>query len=177
MWFPRSKRSDIWYTLLLVGIGGAIAAWVAATLAIRFYMQRLDNLPPDMIMLYLAAPLAALLIGPALWWRFLISVDKLSIKRGVLIGLVGSILVHPLTWFFALIFSSLAGMRTIAGGFILENPFTHPLELFAGSFVYAFFSLLIVGWITVLIGGLLGGLIASLQIRNNCQQRWNAALS
>jgi len=92
-------------------------------------------------------------------------------------GVVGSVLIHPLTWFFAMIFSDLAAMRTIAGGFILDNPFTHPLELFAGRFVYAPFSLVIVGWITILIGGISGGLIASLQIRNNCQQRWRAALS
>jgi hypothetical protein len=177
MFLPRFKRSDIWYTLVLVGIGAACTGFAAAWLSINVFLQQLNTVPPDMFMFYVAAPLSALLVGPYFWWRLLIKVDRLSLKRGIFAGVLASVIAHPLTWFFAMPFTYLAGMRTIAYGSILDNPLTNPLELFGGSLVYALFSLLLVGWITTLVGAAGGGLIAFLQTRCHCRQRWQAALS
>lgn len=165
------KRSDIWYTLLLVGLGAAGAGAGAAFLAVKFFYYDLNPPTADIQAVCLAASLTALVVGPLFWWRGIIHVGRLSIKRGMVVGILGSLFIHLPTWYLAMMVILLGGGQTIFG-FIIGNPLMALLNAL-GSTLY---SLIFVGWITVLIGGIAGGLIALMQRSFHCQQRWEAAL-
>ncbi len=161
----RSKRWDVWYSLLLVGGGAALAGLAAASLALWF-----AGMP--MAEFYLAAPLAAALLGPGLWWWAIIKPGRLSIHRGMGVGVLCACLAHPLAWYIVLVLAFLRGEPTIAS-INVANPVQ---DLFA-SLVLAGFSLIYVGWITALVGGAAGGLISLLQSVYGCTQRWRVALA
>ncbi len=166
MFSSFSRRSDIWQTLLLVGICSAIAGYGAAWLSFKFYTAN-----TDVGMIYPAAPLAALLIGPLFWWRSIMKVRRLSIRRGIVVGILSSIAAHPLTWFLAMLLALLNGSPTVAGVLIFN-----PLVALGNSLVLSLFSMIEVGSITVLVGGITGGLMAGLQLGFHCQERWSAVL-
>jgi hypothetical protein len=166
MFSSFSRKSDIWWTLFLVGICSAIAGYGAAFLSFKFY-----TLPTNVEMIYPAAPLAALLIGPLFWWSFIVKARHLSIKRGIVVGILGSIATHPLTWFLAMLLALLNGSPTVAGVLIFN-----PLVALGNSLVLSVFSMIEVGGITVLVGGIAGGLMAGLQLGSHCQERWKAVL-
>lgn len=168
MSLPRSKRSDVWYSLLLVGGGAALAGLAAAILALQFYGTSYGT---RVAVFYLAAPLAAALLGPYLWWRAIIKPDRLSVRRGIGVGVLGASLAHPLAWYLALVLAFLTGEQTVAG-ILVTNPL---LDLLAPLFL-APFSLIYVGWITALVGGVAGGATALLQSAYGCSERWRAAL-
>src|SRR5579862_6276580 len=111
---PRSKCSDVWISLLLVGGGAALAGLAAAILALQFYGARAA-------VFYLAAPLAAALLGPYLWWRTIITRGRLSVRRGIGVGVLGASLAHPLAWYLALVLAFLTGEQTVAG-ILVTNP-------------------------------------------------------
>lgn len=178
MFSSRSRSRDVLYTLLLVGVGAACVGLVAVFFALAFYQATLswqngrEAVLSDVGVLYLAASLASLLIGPCLWWRMVIKTDRLSVRRGVTIGILGGIIAHPLTWYLANLFAFLLGQKTIVGLSLVINP----IQDLVGSLLLSLVSLLLVGWITVLVGGVAGGLIAWLQSRAHCSGRWRAAL-
>lgn len=178
MGFLRFKRSDIWYSLLLVGAGAALAGLAATLVALRFMRVQLslqngvETIPSGMAVFSVAAPLAAALLGPCLWWWAIIKPGRLSVRRGIGIGVLGSILAHPLAWYAALVLAYLTGQTTVAGLLV-----TNPLLDLLGAVILAPFSLLWVGWITALVGGVAGGMIALLQSLYGCSDRWRTALS
>jgi hypothetical protein len=168
----RSHRRDVWYSLLLVAAGAALAGLAATAVALRFV-----GMPPAdyYAVFYVTAPLAAALLGPSLWWWAIIKPGRLSVRRGIGVGVLGASLAHPLAWYIALVLAFLMGDRTIGGvngGINVTNPLQ---DLFA-SLVLAGFSLIAVGWITALMGGVAGGVVALLQSVSGCTQRWHAAL-
>jgi hypothetical protein len=69
------------------------------------------------------------------------------------VGLLGSVVAHPLTWYLVNLLAYLTGMPTDGMGILVMNPL---LGLF-GCLVLAPFSLLYVGWLTALLGGMMGG--------------------
>lgn len=160
------RRSDIWQTLVLVGMCSAIAGFGAAWLSFKWYPAN-----TDVGMIYPAAPLAALVIGPLFWWGFIIKARRLSIRRGIVVGILGSIALHPLTWFVAMMLALLHGSPTVAGVLIFN-----PLVAIGNSLVLSVFSLIAVGGITLLVGGITGGCMAGLQLYSHCQERWSAVL-
>ena len=161
----RSKRWDVWYSLLLVGAGAALAGLAAASLALGFAGMPIAEF-------YLAAPLAAALLVPGLWWWAIIKPGRLSVRRGIGVGVLGACLAHPLAWYIALVLAFLGGEPTIASINV-----TNPVQALFASLVLAGFSLLYVGWITALVGGAAGGLVSLLQSVSGCPQRWRAALA
>ena len=165
----RSKRSDVWYSLLLVGGGAALAGLAAAILALQFYGTSYGT---RVAVFYLAAPLAAALLGPCLWWWAIIKPDRLSVRRGIGVGVLGASLAHPLTWYIALVLAFFTGEPTVAGLLVFN-----PLQDLLASLFLAPFSLIYVGWITALVGGVAGGAITLLQSAYGCSGRWRAALS
>jgi hypothetical protein len=182
MFLPQIKlrRSGPGYTLLLTSIGGALAGFIAAFLAIKFYQFQLmlqavnDSSLASADVFYVAAPLAALVLTPLLWWYFIIRKDQLTLRRGVCIGFVGSVLAHPLAWLFAMILATCTGSRAILSVGI-TNPFLNPLAALLSSLFLSVFSLLMVGWITMVMGGLAGGIIAALQRRFRLNELWRTA--
>jgi hypothetical protein len=122
--------------------------------------------------LYLAAPLAAALLDPYLCWGAIIKPRHLSVRRGIGVGVLGASLAHPLAWYVALVLAFLTGERTIASITV-----TTPAQDLLSSPFLAWFSLIDVGWITALVWGVAGGMIALLQSRYGRAGRWRTALS
>jgi hypothetical protein len=173
----RFKRSDIWYSLLLVGMGAALAGLTAATIASRFIDLWLSvqngvvTILPSFTVFYVAAPLASALLGVCLWWWAIIKPGRLSVRRGIGVGVLGATLAHPLAWYLALVLGYLTGETAVAG--VLVN---NPLLDIPGALILAPFSLLWVGWITALVGGIAGGVVALLQSKSGCSERWQASM-
>ncbi len=164
--FP--KRSASWSILCLVGISAALAGWAAALLALTFVsiMPGLNGFAgsrPDVEVFSLAAALVSLLIGPFFWWLFLIRPQRFTLRRGILIGSGGSLVAHPLTWLLAMVVGSLSGINTLLGQPLRELvPAMKEPNLIGEvllSLFLSIYSLILVGWITALVGGIVGGLL------------------
>jgi hypothetical protein len=100
-----------------------------------------------------AAVLAAGLIGPLGWWLCCLRPQRFTVCQGSTIGVVGSVIAHPLTWFLGYLWVHLSGMRTAGVG----NLVYPPLADLGDYLVYTILGLVLVGWLTALLGGILGG--------------------
>lgn len=101
--------------------------------------------------LYLAAPVAALLAGIPAWFYFIGTPRCATIRRGLLAGIVSSIIAHPI-------------LAMLLGILALFMPQTGHSPLFLLLFPQVtIFSLLSGGWATTPIGALAGVLLISLQ--------------
>src|SRR6185437_1342657 len=90
----RLRRSSLIFSLVLVGIGAAVLAAGSAYIGLHLAapMQSADSW-----LFYLSAPVAALVIGPLFCWLFLLRPNRLTLRRGIVVGLLGSVVAHPLT--------------------------------------------------------------------------------
>ncbi len=161
--FP--KRSATWSTLLLVGISAALVGGGAAFLALTFWWTLNGQEPHylDSGVFYLAPALVSLLIGPLFWWLMILRPRRLTLRRGILVGILSSLVAHPLTWFLALVILSLSRRNTNLGSAYPINiglEIHNPIELLQGSLVLSVLSLFYVGWITLIVGGVAGGVLA-----------------
>jgi hypothetical protein len=166
----RSQRAARNLTLLFTGVAAAFVGAMAATLSIAF----LTTVPPANVgLLYwhqvgwfaLAAAFSSLLIGPLLWWCQVIRPDHLTLRRGVFIGMLGSVLVHPLAW-------SILLLLGINNAIALNGQISNPLVLLETSLWLSFWSLFLIGWLTLLIGGIFGALLALVQQKIHCPTYW-----
>jgi hypothetical protein len=90
-----------------------------------------------------------------LFWRLFYPSDQLlSARRGALVGILTGVLAHPVAWYLAIVWNYASGARTSLG-----DPVLNPLEGLTGCLVFAFWSLLLTGWITVPAGGILGWIL------------------
>jgi hypothetical protein len=175
----RSRRpADIWYTLLFVGLGAAGAGLVAASGIVKIFyagytVQDWSALSPHHLPFVVASCLASALLGPALWWWAIIKPDHLSVRRGVGVAVLGGLLVHPLVLYLLFVAAYLTRQSAPLS---LGNP-TNPLLDLISAVLGAVMTVLLAGWITVPMGALAGGVIALLQIKSGCQDRWRAALA
>jgi hypothetical protein len=169
----RSKSWAVCYSLLLVAVGSALAGLAATTVALWFVGAPIAAFYAEF---YLAAPIAAALLGPCLWWWVIIRPDRLSVRRGIGVGALSACLAHPLAWYIALVLAFFMGERTL-GGVTGGVTVTNPAQDLGASLILAGFSLLYVGWITTLLGGAAGGGIALLQSVSGSARRWRAVLS
>ncbi|MGE5333362.1 MAG: hypothetical protein ACM3N4_01560, partial [Nitrososphaerota archaeon] len=173
----RFKYADVWYTLLLVGCAAALASLFAAMLAIRLMWATTPpdfgaTIPAGYSVLLIAAPLVSAVLAPLLWWRMIVRPGRLSVRRGIAVGALAAIIAHPVIWYVALVLAFLAGQRTVAG--MLVNK---PLQDVIAAVFLGAVSLIYTGWLTALVGGAIGGMIALLQSVSGCRERWRAALS
>ena len=97
---------------------------------------------------------------------------RLSLRRGIAVGALAAIIAHPCVWYVALVLAFLTGQPTVAG--ILVN---NPLQNVVAAVFLGTVSLIYTGWLTALVGGAVGGVIALLQSVSGCRERWRAALS
>jgi hypothetical protein len=156
------QRSDTVLSILFTGICAASTGFLAAFLALNFYFKIViheNNIAiPNIWQFYGAATLAALLTGSFMWWHFVTKPGQYTLKQGIMVGIITSIIAHPVAWL-------LAGLITYFGnvpfftGFIINSPFD---VLFVALFV-SMFSLLYVGWLTALVGGIAGALFIRAQ--------------
>jgi hypothetical protein len=142
----QMERTDDWppkIFWLLLPLGIAEAAFYTA-----LFVLHLFNLP-TLSLLELAAPLAALVVGVPAWYWCIVLPGRATMKRGMAVGAIGSLIVHPVMWTFA----GLVARQTILGsGDILSSL----VEVTFLSWLYA-------GWITTPFGAVTGALLVSLQ--------------
>lgn len=103
------------------------------------------------------APLATFLVSYSLWQTFMSKCS--SIKRGVFIGVLTVILSHYFTWYFMLIG---VNIEYHILGLQVGSLNDEPIDLISGigyMWGYTFLSLLFFGWITIPIGGIVGGML------------------
>lgn len=146
MFFTPTKTSTkppfiFWPLMVLVII---LAADVATVLILHLFSMSFSEI------CYLAAPAAALIVGVPAWVRFVVIANRVTIRRGVAIGIVGSIIAHPIMWI----------LVDIADRSMFPN--TNDLSM---SYLPLFiiYGLIYAGWITTPIGALAGMLLIYLQ--------------
>lgn len=146
-----SPPRGIW---LLIGIGAILAADIATVLSIAF-LYLLGFQGSDWVASLLPASLAGLLAGWFFWGLFILRPKHATVGRGIVFGALSSICAHPLMMVF------LDPARILYGTNFFELPqfFLH----LAVDFGYSLFSLVYVGWITTIVGGVAGGLLVFLQ--------------
>ena len=89
-------------------------------------------------------------------WRVICSRDRpLSVRRGALAGALTGLLAHPVAWYLAVVWTYSRGRPLFPGG----KP-VGPIEGLPVSLVYAFFGVILTGWITVPAGAIAGWLLA-----------------
>lgn len=96
----------------------------------------------------------ALLAGLPTWWFFVVRPRRATILRGILAGALSAFFVH-------IIFSMIMVTSIIfqSGPVTLETLLEFPLLVYA----YTAISLIVVGWVTIPIGAIGGGLLVYLQ--------------
>ena len=88
-------------------------------------------------------------------WRFFCSPDRLiSTRRGGLVGVLTGLLAHPVAWYLTIVWSYAIGERSSLGDRMMN-----PLEGVPGCFVFALWSILLMGWLTVPAGGIAGWML------------------
>lgn len=130
---------------LLLGLGIILAADGSTALVLYTTAQWVNS---SFFSLYLAAPIAALLVGMPAWFHFVVTPGCVTVKRGLLVGIVSSITAHPVMWM--LLCLSTLFMPQAATSFSFLT-FTIILSLIYG------------GWATTAIGALAGVLLIVLQ--------------
>jgi hypothetical protein len=136
----------LFWALLAVGI--ILAAEIPTIFALMLMGTTLSG---SASFFYVAAPLAALLVGLPVWYRWIVVAQRATIKRGLLVGAVCSICAHPIMW----------------ASVLFTQPWSQtgqsPVSLILGAPFMACFSLIFVGWITTPFGALAGILLICLQ--------------
>jgi hypothetical protein len=105
--------------------------------------------------LVVASGVAAFAVSFVVWRLLCGSGHPVSGRRGALAGALTGLLAHPVAWYLALVWNYLLGHTSSLG----DTP-SGPLESLAGCLVMTFWSLLIVGWLTVPAGAVVGFLLA-----------------
>jgi len=104
--------------------------------------------------LVVASGLAAFAVSYVLW-RVLSSPGRpFSARRGALAGALTGLLAHPVAWYLAVIWNYLRGNALFP-----DSKPIGPIEGLKASFVFAFFGLLLTGWLTVPAGAIAGWLL------------------
>lgn len=138
---------------LFISIGIILAAEVIAILTLAFLSALFFS------NFYLVcAPLVSLLVGLPSWRLFVVVPKTVTIRRGIFVGALTGIIVHPVMWMF--IFLLLLPTDLLRGiTALLMLPLFSVVTLFC------------VGWITIPLGGVAGALLIYLQ-RAVTQDLW-----
>ena len=133
----------------------AIAALLAGVVAFVIALTATRGSSADW---HITAPCAALgtfLIAMLAFWLLLGLGQRLRIWVGVVAGLVAGVLAHVVSWYFILVAAYLLGWRSSLG----DAP-VNPLQAVIACWVYAAASLLLVGWVTIPLSAVFGGVFA-----------------
>ncbi len=173
---PRS----MWF---VTSLGIVLAADIAAALSLAFASL---ILPPlsfagsgillfilGVIFFLVVVPIAGLLVGLPSWWLFVARPRQYTRWRGILLGMISGIVAHPLVWIgadFEWTLVELSNLMSAPSSNLPSNlpsslpaVFIPPVSLFV-VLPLSLISLIVVGWITVAIGGIAGGVLIHLQV-------------
>jgi len=151
--------------IVFISVCIALAAEIAAALTLAFVHIAFPLTFNGNVSLFLVcAPIAGLLVGLPIWWRFVAKPRHATIGRGIFLGILSGIIAHPLAWLCFMLLSSLLGVD-----FFPRQPLPDLPSLLQAIIPFSLFSLVYVGWIAVAVGGIAGGLIIALMRRVNQQ--------
>jgi hypothetical protein len=150
-------------------VASVVAGLAAAYLSLAFLGAMGFNASwSDLRALYLGVVVACAVVG-LLYWRALAAASHpLSVWGGALFGVLCSALAHPLIWPIALLINELTADPTVFIGLEWQRQFPFPFAVAYAAIFFPFYSLIYVGWITGLVGGCVGALVAWLA------RRWRA---
>lgn len=103
---------------------------------------------------------AAAFVAPAsLWWLLVEKNQAYGIVRGLLAGAVSALFSHYIAWYLQIIVSNISYWLLIPTGrdSLGEAPID-PLNGLWGALVLSLWSWFLVGWVTIPIGAIIGGL-------------------
>jgi hypothetical protein len=149
-------------SLVGVEVASVVAGLAAAYLSLAFLsaIEEFTASPSDLRSLYLGVVGACVLVGLPYWRALANAAQPLSVGRGALYGALCSALAHPLMWLFAFLINALTATPTVFIGLEWQPQFPTPLAVVYVAIFFPFYSLIYVGWITGLIGGCVGALLA-----------------
>jgi hypothetical protein len=156
------QRSDTIIATLFAGICAASTGFIAAFLSLKFYLgiiihEDTTAMQSHLWLFYVSATAAALLVGLFMWWRFAIKSGRYTMKQGARIGFATSIIAHPITWLFATLITYFSGLP------LLGIKISGAGDILLITIVASYQSLLYVGWLTALIGSIVGALFMRAQ--------------
>ncbi len=102
------------------------------------------NDPETRWQIALAAAIAAMLVAAAAMRLLGVGGAEASGGRGAIVGALTGLLAHPLTWYLVIVWNYCIG--TVDS---LRQPPINPIQAIFGSLVLSFWSLLLLGWLTV----------------------------
>ncbi len=154
---PWPKQFTV-FMLLVVGIAaplvGGVGAWLAFKLVLWAMSASGSAEETQTTQLSLSAALAALLTGLFFWWLFILRPRRITPGRGAWVGVVGSAAAHPLTWLFVWRLAALLGNDSLL--FVEASKMSNPAQVLLYVAFFSFYSLMLAGWLTALLGGLAG---------------------
>ncbi len=148
------------FNRVLWSVFAGLAFGLSGLLAVLFTFKRVPSAFSGMIMLQYITPLAPFLTGTFFWWLLVSRTKRITIARGVWVGMLIGMLSHFFAWYAALLVSPVPAVQNVPGA---QMPsLTQYLLIGLGNSVM---SIIGIGWITVPGGGLLGGILVYLQSR------------
>ena len=94
---------------------------------------------------------ASILVPAFLWYLIIERKKRFSMKRGIVVGVLGAVLSHYFSWFFFL----------YIGPALLDGKDVNPLFSMKAALTYSTVSLLLFGLLHLPLGGLIGGCYAN----------------
>jgi len=94
---------------------------------------------------------ASILVPAFLWYLIIERKKRFSMKRGIVVGVLGAVLSHYFSWFFFL----------YIGPALLDGTDVNPLFSMKAALTYSTVSLLLFGLLHLPLGGLIGGCYAN----------------
>ena len=94
---------------------------------------------------------ASILVPAFLWYLIIERKKRFSMKRGIVVGVLGAVLSHYFSWFFFL----------YIGPALLDGTDVNPLFSMKAALTYSTVSLLLFGLLHLPLGGLIGGYYAN----------------
>jgi hypothetical protein len=98
--------------------------------------------------------LAAFAVSLPLWRIFCRSDRGISGRGGAIAGILVGLFAHPVTWYLTIVWAYTTGVRSSLG-----EPAANPVEAITGCFAFAFWSILLTGWVTMPAGGIVGWIL------------------
>jgi hypothetical protein len=110
--------------------------------------------------LIVASTVAAFLTSFGLWYWLMAKRPQVTVKAGIVTGGLIGLLAHPLAWYLGILLLFFSGQTDSLG----ERTAT-PIEGILIALIYTLFSLAFIGWVTIPLGAIVGGVIAYAQSR------------
>jgi hypothetical protein len=105
------------------------------------------------------AAAGSFLAGFVVWWQYVALPGRTGAGRGAVAGLATGLLAHPATWYLFICLNWALIRLNLRTGPIEGDEPLNPLNGLAGAVVFSVISLVLLGWLTIPVGGLTGALI------------------